>query len=186
MAFVLPNSVLLHYPKTAGHWISSVLTDSGISVTPLRAHLHSRHLPEEQSHKFRFAFVRHPLTWYQSYFAHKMLRGWSNDHIDRNCHSSDFHQFVDNVLERFPQGYCSTVLCERHIDDANLVGLFERLKPDLIRALQLAGEEFDGLLIDSVLPKNVSNYQLLDIHYSTELRERVLEVEKGIIERFYR
>ena len=185
MAFVLPNSVLLHTPKTAVTWITFVLKKSGMHISPLAAHLHSKNLPKEHAKKFCFAFTRHPLTWYQSYFAHKMMKGWSNDHIDRHCRSSDFRQFLGNVLDRYPNGYCSTVLYERHLERAGFVGLFERLKPDLIRALRMAGEKFDGSILDSIPPKNTSSYDLVDVHYTTKLRGRVLEAEKGIIKRFY-
>ena len=185
MAFVLSNSVFLHCPKTAGHWISSVLIQSGISLIQLSWHTHAANIPKEHVRKFRFAFVRHPLTWYQSFFAHKVVNGWCSDEIDRYCRSSDFHRFIENVLVRFPQGYCSTVLYERYFEKTDFVGLFERIKPDLIRALDLAGEELDASSIETTPPENVSNYRLIDIDYTMDLRERVLENEKEIIQRFY-
>lgn len=185
MAFVLPNSVFLHCPKTAGSWIVNVLTQVNISVIPLKIHMHCRHIPIKYHDKFRFAFVRHPLTWYQSYFIHGINKGWSNDHIDRHCKSLDFERFVINCIERFPQGYCSTILQDRYFEKADFVGLFERLKPDLIQALDLAEEKFDKSIIKKMHPKNISNYQLIDVSYSTKLRERVMSVERNIITRFY-
>ena len=185
MAFVLPNSVMLHCPKTAGRWASSAMSHSGVPVIPLPLHTSSDNIPAEHSGKFRFAFVRHPLTWYQSFYAFKSVQGWCHDDVDRHCRASDFRQFVANALDRFPSGYCSTVLSNRYFKGVDFVGLFERLRPDLIKALTLAGEGFDGRVMENVPPKNVSNYELIDVHYSTELRGRVLESEKGIIERYY-
>ena len=78
------------------------------------------------------------------------------------------------------------MLGNRYHKDVDFVGLFERLRPDLAKALHLAGEEFSDSEFETSLPENVSNYELIDVSYSPELREVILESEKSIIDRFYR
>lgn len=164
----------------------SALTAAGISVRSLPKHLHSCNLPREYKILFRFVFARHPLTWYQSYFTHQTLHIWTDDHIDRHCQSADFCQFVTNVLDRFPEGYCSQILYRRYFEGADFVGRFEKLKTDLFQALNLAGEKFDRDMLDKHPPKKVGKYYLVQVDYNSNLRSRVLKVEQEFIGRFYK
>ena len=184
MALALSNSVYVHCPKTGGTWVRSVLQETGVTFEMIGKHTHCRHIPKEHKDKFKFVFVRHPLTWYQSYFAYKTVQGWSDDHLDRHCRAPAFRQFLNKVLDVFP-GYCSTVLAERYFNGADFVGRFERLRSDLVLALEQAGETYSKEIIETVSPQNVSNYRLVDVGYSLKLRERILKAEQGILKRFY-
>lgn len=74
-ALVAPDRswIFIHTPKTAGTWISKVLRAVVPEVVELRGRCHNR--PAQLAHAglidqnmFSFAFVRHPLTWYWSWW----------------------------------------------------------------------------------------------------------------------
>ena len=53
--------------------------------------------------RFKFAFVRHPVVAYQSYWRYKMGEGWNPpNQMDKKCGSDDFETFVLNALKYFP------------------------------------------------------------------------------------
>jgi hypothetical protein len=50
-----------------------------------------------------FCIVRDPLSWYQSYWADRMLLGWGGDlEIGRECASERFEDFVRACVSKFP------------------------------------------------------------------------------------
>lgn len=136
--------------------------------------------------RFRFAFVRHPVTAYQSYWRYKMGAGWNPpNQMDRECRSDEFKTFVLNVLEYYP-GFCTHVY-EQYVgppnDTIEFVGKQENLVEDLITALRSAGEEFDESLIRAFPPQNVSDQTRFIATYTPELERRVREAERAAIER---
>ena len=94
MTVLLPNSAFLHIPRTGGTWVREVLAganlikDEIVSQTPeesTEGSVRSWHNVPSSNADFLarehvFCFVRHPLTWYQSYWAYKMYnRSWVLD-----------------------------------------------------------------------------------------------------------
>jgi hypothetical protein len=138
---------------------------------------------------FTFAFVRDPLDWWRSFWAHRMREGWLfPDHeIDSRASSTDFTEFVGMVIERLP-GFLGNFYerfvgpPERPID---FIGRFERLADDLVLALRRAGEPFDEQALRSCPPANVGEYATVDAGYRPDLARALQAAEQRTIERFY-
>ena len=127
-----------------------------------------RHEPAFRERDSCFAMVRHPLTWYQSMWAHRMDEQWTP--VDdpgwftprwietfaqlTNCQSDVFEEFVTRCLDRFPDGFVSG-LYDAYTDGCTFVGRHERLLEDLETALTPAGESFDARRLREVHPVNV-------------------------------
>lgn len=160
MTVLLPKSAFLHIPKTGGTWVRNALKDAGLHKqtllsqtpkestenTPRSWHNVPLYSDDFLARKHVFCFVRHPLTWYQSYWAHKMHDdSWTNSkkHVNKldECRANEFSVFMDNVIEEFPDGYVSW-LFDFYTSHATFVGRIEQLRRDLVRALDETGETF--------------------------------------------
>lgn len=215
MALVLPHSIFLHVPKTGGTWVRTAIDRAGIpnresnrGQEPLGFRFHTdltnttdrgplnltfRRRPGTwyiPGGRFCFAFVRNPLDWYRSYWAHRMRKGWKPRHkIDSVCASDEFETFVGHMLEKFP-GYVSELYelyTGPEADEIGFVGRQENLVPDLIRALRDAGEPFDEGRIRETGPVNLgSELQAWSekSRYSPQLEEAVRRAEHRAMKRF--
>jgi hypothetical protein len=184
---LLPQSRFLHVPKTGGNWVSHALRVQfpGLRRMP-KIHTTRRSAPNQDL--FTFAFVRHPLTWYQSYFSYKQGKGWDpkND-WDVMVQSDSFEEFITVALEKTPAYYSK--LLRRYVgrvgDEIDFVGRFESLVDDLIGALERAGEEFDADAIRNAPPVNRSSYDSYPAVFPDDLVFRLLESEAEAVGRFY-
>jgi len=191
--YILKKSIFLHVPKTGGSWVKAVLLQSTDLVVERGGNWHS--IPEGKAYpgKFRFAFVRHPLTWYQSFWAFNMkLNKWNKGPCRSlgSCKSPDFNVFVSNVVGKFPKGFLSSYLYPKFTGAANFVGRYENLTEDLILALTKAKETFDPEKIRAMssYKRNVaaSDDAWKDkCRYRDELSERLLKAEQKVVERYY-
>ena len=98
---ILPNACFLHVPKTGGSWVKKAIAAAGIECQDYRLagdpHIGLQDCPCPE--KFKFAFVRHPVDLYRSYWQFKMTNGWDEKNpLDQSCQSDDFHQFTRDVL----------------------------------------------------------------------------------------
>lgn len=203
MALILPRSIFIHIPKTGGMWVRAALQKTGLPLKEARHRHHNsgvppvpcccRHsrlrdvAPEDRCGRIAFAFVRHPLSLYQSWWAFKMKGGW-NEHFDfeRRCKSDTFPGFVEKVLTHFP-GWAGTLFGTLVKDGVNLIGRQERLMEDLMNFLILAGEQFDPDALHSTPPQNVAGL-CEDWNgracYTPDLQSAVLESERDTLRWF--
>ena len=205
MALLLKTGWLfVHLPKTGGEWVRHALRDAGFvaddeeevdpGVAPWpvpasassgmrRLHATARSIGHDPARSF--CFVRHPLAWYRSLWAHGARDGWSPDNfvLDQyGCH--DFLEFMDRCLRAFPTGFVS-LLYRIYTEGAGFVGRYERLGDDLRAALELAG--LDAVTSIRHAPMNVASAQpKLDrrCRYPLALARRVAAVEDEAIRRF--
>jgi len=172
MALQLEKSVFFHIPKTGGSWVRKALKQAGLSRGELGCNWHAgiQNLPNHicEHNKFHevncdglftFAFVRHPVSFYISYWCFKMKRGWTSN-LDKRTQSEDFSIFVDKMIEDNDEGlvshsYWRYLGLRIHLLDK--IGRQEYLCEDLISILQYAGEFFDPDVIRSVAPTNVAS-----------------------------
>ncbi|MGH2852048.1 MAG: hypothetical protein ACRDLP_15715, partial [Solirubrobacteraceae bacterium] len=187
---VTPRMLFLHMPKTGGRWVMGAMLAAGVpAVRPEGVPGHGNaDEAREFADRFTFAFVRHPLDFWRSYWAFRMRDGWDPEsNIDTAIASPDFDTFIAGVIERFP-GEAGAVYetfvgtPEREID---FIGRFERLADDLVSALRLAGEEFDEAALRAHPAENVSDYGQLPAFFDRESAARLAECERRAIDRFY-
>ncbi len=134
------------------------------------------------------AFVRHPLTWYPSYWNFRMRTGWKDDHaIDRDCASTDFNKFASRVAERHPGWLCWYLEQWVGTEDqpAAFVGRFEQLQDDLIRGLRQFGEPVDEDALRATQPQNRGAYRKLPALWDGAVAMQVCESESRFLKRFY-
>jgi hypothetical protein len=180
----------LHLPKTGGTWAMEAMWAAGVvAARPTHVPDHAG-LAETRdfSDRFTFAFIRHPLEFWLSYWGYRMRTGWDPDHqIDAAAGSADFGKFVDTVVEQFA-GAASEVY-ERYVgrpgEEIDFIGRHERLTDDVCAALQLAGEEFDEDRLRSHPPVNCTDFSRHPAGYTPESAARMAAAEGVAIERFY-
>ncbi|MDD5026330.1 MAG: hypothetical protein PHH13_03035 [Candidatus Peribacteraceae bacterium] len=206
MALLLTNAIFYHVPKTGGTWVRRVLAAAGIPhrelfcdlseniADPLycfHASYHHTILPQDGRKRFAFLFVRHPLTYYQSYWTFKMRMGWDmNNVFDRKFAWEDFQVFVHAVLSGCP-GWVTKVFKEyagpQDSPVADFIGKQETLRLDLLRVLKYAGEDIDKNFLMHAPSENessaISQWQER-CQYTPALREAVCEAECGAMSRF--
>jgi hypothetical protein len=196
---VTARTRFLHVPKTGGTWVVKALTQAGVPVVPPevdnnRPQVRAGHATladlEEYSDLFTIAFVRHPLSWWRSYWGYRMRRGWDDgqgDKIIQLARSDNFDDFIELVIENLP-GHLNR-LYSRYVgppeQPISFVGRYESLTDDLVEGLRLGGEEFDEEKLRSCKPVNRSPYDRFPAEYTPTLREALLAAEHEVIERFY-
>jgi hypothetical protein len=186
MTVIGERFIFLHVPKTGGKWVTRVLEIIGAEVIPIAPHADLRSVSTFGG-RIRVAFVREPLSWYQSWWRHRHTFGdWNeSEPLDRFGRGS-FEEFLLGVTQNLP-GFC-TEFFERFTGPAEMsiefIGRYETLVDDLIEALHMAGETFDEDAVRTLAPLNVSSPNIRG-EYSLEARERVKAVERRAYERFY-
>lgn len=157
MALRLTKSVFIHVPKTGGTWISAVLREKGIvEEETSRPHMRWSEILEEPGmkawHHLRpFLFVRHPVSWYQSYWAYKVRNGWeSGNWMDETFQSPHFPIFVENCVKGHPA--LLGRIYRKHTQGVSFVRRFEKLREGLLEALVVEGVSE----LPDVKPRNVS------------------------------
>jgi hypothetical protein len=143
-------------------------------------------IPER--HIYRFCFVRHPLTWYESYWKYMKGRGW-NDwgkenskydwHPNANLNGlgdEDFNNFVRKVIHKRP-GYVTELYFSYTKPGITFIGKTENLVDDLIYVLKSQGLEFDEDIIRSFKKANVSKTDPSKVMWDPELKKTVTILE---------
>jgi tetratricopeptide (TPR) repeat protein len=163
MAIFLPrsDSVILEVTKSGSKWVRAAVTASGIpheQIGPAELRGHGTLAVHGRQFRFICCFVRNPLTWYASYWGYRMAGGWRTAYtLDARCQHESFRQFIRSAVAELP-GFLTRYFEEytgplgASID---FVGRQESLADDLVRALEMAGEDFDEVAIRATAPTNV-------------------------------
>jgi hypothetical protein len=202
MAIVLPQCTFLHNPKCGGTWVISALTAAGI---PFR--IEPEGFPHEVAAtegRFVFTFVRHPLTWYASFWNYRWKcaveqqaepfevylqqaakrREMPIDDclVNERGVPVSFPAFIEHCLARHSR-FVSRCHSE-FTDKAHFVGRFESLVDDLLLALGEAGVTFDPDIIRRTPKVNVSSPRFRT-EYPYRLADRVVADESAFIQEYY-
>jgi len=184
-----------HLPKTGGTWVAQAVAAAGVQTwrpVPADGHLpshgHASPLEVDLGDRFSVAFVRHPLSWWRSYWAYRMRVGWSMaDEFDRAVASDDFNEFATRVLDLSPGHFDGLVgqFVGAPAPRVDFVGRFERLVEDTCTALRLGGEPFCEEALRAHPNVNVNDYDSFRARYRPDVAARLADAERHTIERFY-
>ena len=212
----------MHIPKTGGTWVEKVLHKLELIEKSYRhEHADMEHILYPHSYRealdwvtrttirklrgldtfpatpLTFCFVRHPLSWYESWWSFNSDRGWPywgdlgnlnkwhpNAELNGlgNC---DFNQFIERVLTRYP-GYV-TQLYARYTGlgcNISYIGKQESLNDDLSAILSKMGLVIDHNIIYEEEKTNVSNRHREAIQWDEYLKKEVLLCEYPTLKRF--
>lgn len=214
MAYRLINGAeFLHIPKTGGMYVKNILDAAGLIDRSI-GHKHSdwfhtiyydrlgcgRDLvwtilrmalnkikKEGAKSRFRFCFVRNPLSWYESFWRYSKSIGspiYKYPHpLEKicSCYDDDFNCFIEKSLDICP-GFVSEMYLRFVYPDISFVGRTENLEEDLKWALNLNGIYIDDEYFAHNLPKNESLKYPID--WSPLLMGDVCRMESLAFERF--
>jgi hypothetical protein len=213
MALLLTNGALfLHVPKTGGRWVASVLKEAGLvrrEILPSHADLRCLYSPIHRNRRellwfllrrhflgwgekrFVFCFVRHPLSWYESWFRYmsqpsRRWRNWGDETDVLRWHpaaplngtgSDDFTTFVQNAIRKRP-GFVTEMYGQYATSAVSFVGRQESLREDLKTALARSGLSIDEELLRESAPVNQSE-KTAPLEWDPATRRRVEALEQA-------
>ncbi len=186
MCVILHRCRFLHIPKTGGTWVRNALNTACPNVAKT-AYGHGGLQDAPGQGMFTFAFIRHPWSWWRSYWLFKRTLGWDlKNRLDIMCMDNVFERFMTNVADT-EEGHC-TRLFENFVGcdatDIQFVGRSENLVDHLVVALQRADEPFNEQRLRETAIANAGNYKLFSTRCSAEVRQRILDAEHKIMTRF--
>jgi hypothetical protein len=200
VALYLPdyNGLFVHCPKTGGTFIVETLRDTlGLRVEPVgykHSHKDLVGTVRARNKPVTFTLVRHPATWYASYWQMKVRNRRDGDAwyfwepktlwhpnwpLDPARGDDDFAQFIRNATQRKDYLYemfrWYTGLGTR--DQADLIGKQESLIADLTIFLDTIGAEYDPAALHAATPVNDAAGKTPSAVWTPELRELVRSAE---------
>ena len=216
MALLLKSGgVFLHIPKTGGNWVTTALKEAGLVYRDFGYHKHldwyrssecpsfqpfwRRFLPSslwcDMRSVFTFCFVRHPLSWYESWWRYMSQTKVNWKHfVDNKNHlywhpnaylnglgDCNFSNFVRNVQAKRP-GYVSEMFSWYVHPSIGMVGKQENLRQDLVRALHMQNLNFDEQFFMDYPKVGVSQVRE-KLVWEESLREEMLRLEHVAITR---
>ncbi|MEM6552396.1 MAG: hypothetical protein AAF750_09760 [Planctomycetota bacterium] len=145
-------------------------------------------IADKLDNTFRFCFVRHPLTWYESIWKYrrqngcknyrqpKTAGGWHSMAVLSDFGSEDFNQFVRNVMAARP-GFVSELYFSYARPGISFVGRMESLSDDLVRVLTHLGLDFDESALRGLGHQNRSRSASKPIEWDPEVRATAMRLE---------
>lgn len=181
-------SSLATLSRTSGAWFKSLLPRrlKRLSAAQrVRRQIEQNHA---ESFPYCFCFVRHPLSWYESWWGYMGARsgtdwrhepdfqGWHPCGELRYCGAQDFAGFVHNVQTRLP-GFVTELFGLYTQPGIRFIGKQERLTEDLIEVLRQLNVRFDEQRLREALPVNTSDVESRGTPWTPALRESTARLE---------
>lgn len=188
-------------PKCGTIWTEAALSHHGILAQPATVQpmfcYGPRHRPAwavTESWSMAFALVRHPVSWYESWFRFQRgkwphFAGLAPSHPQRvldGLGHDDFNTWVARVLEREPAYVTRMYEWFLGPPDAPIVtrvGRLETASVDMAEFLTLLGYDASIEKLDNIGSLHASEEH--PVEWDPELRRRVEEIEAAAIRRFY-
>jgi len=200
VALLTDKMLFLHLPKTGGTYARAVIDSLAQDSAEIDSfHCRFDSIPKNISDDTQdgllvWGLTRHPITWYQSRWAHRCVNGWRPDNsFDFNCISNDFNIFVNNCLDSYPDGWLTQDYANFFSGIPHRFKLYVGRYEDLDNSIRHALIESETLYCESEYPEiDPVNVSLSDGLSSSKLAvydkhtfERVLDVERQVIDRYY-
>lgn len=195
---LLTKSSFIHIPKCAGTFLQTFLYHLKIVryqySTPQDGHLFL-HQMKESKNTYNFCFVRHPYTWWPSFYhwsKNTRFSAMENECPNFDIWIKDYGAFWMGLYSRLVMRYIGDDEFYNSEIKINFVGKTENLFPDLYAALKNAGEEFNEHQFKQ-LSENYENKESLmkwsnKQEYSREISEEskhiIYNTEKYIFDKF--
>lgn len=206
------GGLILHIPRTGGTFIANMLGRLGVRVSvwnyarqdgyPMK-HSTLMHLQRTQLAQVRsvYAVVRHPLSYYESTHAWLSQAGrrnraelrlrwkWHPSQIPADHFDEDFNTWLDKMVRYEPAWV--TRLFEAYLGPegggcCDYVGRLEHLRVDLVKILRMLGYDCDQALNVRWCAAEIErNARKREYQWDPVLRQRVLELERPALRRFY-
>jgi len=174
------SAVLHQYPKS----IPFPKTENG-EVLQYRTHATLKaYESSKKDSDLTCTFVRHPYTWWRSYFGRGREVDWA-EHTMAHYQTPYFQQFIWNVLQFVPGWYSSFYCADRFVGrpghEVDLILKYECMAECLLMALRLIRIEMDPAHVFDALPMN-SSVKPDDI--DGHLRQQLETAESYAMERY--
>jgi hypothetical protein len=129
--------------------------------------------------------VRHPLSWYASYWNWKNnIFGWtSSNELDDVCRDNDFIGFINKVLDKYDNGYVSGMF-GMFTEHCHRIGKVENLERDLESILREFGEPFKKHTLKREPSNAGASWGYKEIKYTKELADKVMAMENVVVNKF--
>lgn len=196
MALVTDKFVFAHLPKTGGKFVRHVVEWMDIPHQEIgNFHAAPIAVTREGCDLPTIISIRHPVTWYQSRWMHRIKYGWSAEHpVDWVCASNDFNVFVNNVIEYDPNGRLTSLVqlflrkAKPNIN-VDYVLKNENLRNQLYGVLVDLGYNINRDLYNNIAEINVSGkpgQSSSDVAiYNSETFDRLINHERWLIDTYY-
>lgn len=198
MLYVKNKLAFFHIPKTGGSWfILNMVKNCKEEGVFYGSDLHftremfwgTEHWQNIEKLK-TVVFVRRPFDWYLSFWRYRNRTGWNTDNtswfsqLAKECASMKFEGFLLNVLTYHP-GFLTKFYASylgQDFSEINYIIKQENLLDGCCKMLKLQGVKFDEVGFRDFPRNNVSDKT--HVPCSSELKSRICETEKTIVERF--
>ena len=185
MAVQIDRAICLHIPKTGGTFVRNYFIETklshGVEVLLERAHMNAEGLRNTigPTEDLIFCFVRHPLTWYRSYWTSKQeipdRRGGPMDEIV----DLPWNEFIDTVIDKYPR-YLSGFY-EGYTEICRFIGKQENLRDDLDCLLRYLRIPYNRKYLFKRVPDNVvPSTKKFTINQALA----IMEAEKDIVDKY--
>lgn len=195
---LLTKSSFIHIPKCAGTILQAFLFRLNLPCyrykTPQDGHLFLHQMTKSED-TYNFCFVRHPYTWWPSFYEwskHTRFSGMEKESPNFDTWIKDYGAFWMGLYSKLVSRYIGEDSVYKSNIKMHFVGKTENLFPDLYQALKNAGETFDENLFfklsqnyktESCLTK-WSNIQEYNREISQESKDVIYNTEKWVFDRF--
>lgn len=187
MALKFKNHIFFHNPKCGGSFIRRTIEASTkpntceeigkTHATPFELQVSGVTLMPWKC----FTSVRHPVTWYESYFRYRTMPGttrpWQgHSYFDKCVKADTYEEFIRRVLRHTLAGSTSIAghIYAPYLVPNNYVLRLENLEKGLKKIFDLYRIPFKHLKPIKVSPKSIST------KISKELYDRLVEQEAGL------
>lgn len=189
--------VFVHLLKSGGTFVKRILFDHAPAdwgCEEVGGHPSVHEIPESHRHLPRFGFVRNPWDWYVScyHYFRSVDRAPLFDQISDNGRRSfaeTFRVAMDTEPFRSARVGPLTWFARQTYGEGDSLELlrFEHLREELLQALGGIGLQVPEELERAILahpPVNATERAPYREYYDPELRDRVAQLDAGLIERF--